>query len=84
MQKRLCVLKFKERYFTSVHVTLLQAMKIFHDKGVKHVVLTSLVLPGYDDLVMLASEKGTYAHRQSDTICVHTTHTYCTRQNFHR
>ena len=36
-------------------------MKIFHDKGVKHVVLTSLVLPDYDDLVMLASEKGTYA-----------------------
>ena len=51
-------------------------MKIFHDKGVKHVVLTSLVLPGYDDLVMLASEKGTYAHRQSDTTCVHTTHTH--------
>ena len=58
-------MKFKERYFTSVYVTLLQAMKIFHDKGVKHVVLTSLVLPGYDDLVMLASEKGIYAHRQS-------------------
>ena len=35
-------------------------MKIFHDKGVKHVVLTGLVLPDYDDLVMLASEKGTY------------------------
>ena len=51
-------------------------MKIFHDKGVKHVVLTSLVLPGYDDLVMLASEKGIYAHRQSDTTCVHTTYTY--------
>ena len=33
-------------------------MKIFHDKGVKHVVLTSLTLPDYDDLVMLASEKG--------------------------
>ena len=63
MQKRLCVVKFKERYFTSVYVTLLQAMKMFHDKGVKHVVLTSLVLPGYDGLVMLASEKGTYAHR---------------------
>ena len=83
MQKRLYIVKFKERDSTSVYVTLLQAMKIFHDKGVKHVVLTSLVLPGYDDLVMLASEKGTYAHRQSDTTRVHTTHTYCTRQNFH-
>ena len=50
-------------------------MKIFHDKGVKHVVLTSLVLPDYDDLVMLASEKGTYAHMQAyrDT---HQTHAY--------
>ena len=43
-------------------------MKTFHDKGVKHVVLTSLTLPDYDDLVMLASEKGihtchhTHAH----------------------
>ena len=46
---------------------VLQAMKIFHDKGVKHVVLTSLVLPGYDDLVMLASEKGTYAHTHTHT-----------------
>ena len=54
------------------YVTLQQATKIFHDKGVKHVVL----LPGYDDLVMLVSEKGTYAHRQSDTTCVHTTHRY--------
>ena len=50
-------------------------MKIFHDKGVKHVVLTSLVLPDYDDLVMLASEKGTYAHMQAcrDT---HQTHAH--------
>ena len=69
-------MKFKERYFRSVYVTLLQAMKIFHDKGVKHVVLTSLVLPGYDGLVMLASEKDTYTHRWLDTTCVHTTHRY--------
>lgn len=39
---------------------MLQVMKIFHDKGVKHVVLTSLALPDYEDLIMLASEKGTY------------------------
>ena len=32
-------------------------MKTFHDKGVKPVVLTSLTLPDYDDLVMLVSEK---------------------------
>ena len=38
----------------------MQVMKSFHDKGVKHVVLTSLSLPQYDnELVLLASEKGT-------------------------
>ena len=48
-------------------------MKTFHDKGVKHVVLTSLTLPDYDDLVMLASEKGihtchhTHAHTHAHT-----------------
>ena len=58
-------------------------MKIFHDKGVKHVVLTSLVLPDYDDLVMLASEKGTYTHMQAyrDT---HQTHAHiCTYTHMH-
>ena len=37
----------------------MQVMKSFHDKGVKHVVLTSLSLPRYNnELVLLASEKG--------------------------
>ena len=58
-------------------------MKIFHDKGVKHVVLTSLVLPDYDDLVMMASEKGTYICMQAyrDT---HQTHAHtCTHTHIH-
>ena len=50
-----------------------QVMKIFHDKGVKHVVLTSLTLPDYDDLVMLASEKGIHTCHQ---VCAHTPVSY--------
>ena len=65
-------------------------MKIFHDKGVKHVVLTSSVLPDYDDLVMLASEKGTYVHTHAQAYMwsyAHITHTYthiCTCTQTHR